>query len=1126
MSDNISQLLSDYLDEIQKIDESDLSLRNKYIRLKRVLERNCKDITKGESLQFPSLFARLVFIAQRYNLPKQLEWQLQNIRVKGTFLLQDENHIVSATQYNKGKESIICFLSFIYNGSISDTYTLTEEIQNTNEASFPKDKLRVQVLSIDRANKTIICRANYLSDENIKIRYNVHSVNDIFTPSIERLWIGAQLNLIDIQNDKDGNFIPKIFVLEPDYLIDSSAIAECFQNYGASHLHYFRRRLEPAANSQHILLGNLANFFLDELIFADNASQITFDEVFLRSFRQMPFEYTSCIDIQNNNDFRSFINKARIHFSNIRRVVLYDMPANGFDRTACILEPSFFSEKYGFQGRLDLLQIPNEEDELYRIIELKSGKPPYPREDVTKIALNHEVQTTIYRLMIQSVFDKSARHIYATILYSSSEQGGTNIRLAAPYSQLEKDIINTRNMIVATEHDIYTGGLESVEDLFTQLFDTDNYGRVPDFFINRLTDLKKTLQSISELERNYIFRYISFITRELYIQKMGDEGYDSSMSTSALWNMTFNERLDALELMSNLEVKNIDDAGRGMIINFSRDASSGAVNFREGEICILYPHENEKDTILSNQILKGTIVEISNSHVVVRFRYKQRNRNFFNKYKHWVIEHDKLDHSYNSMFKSLISFVSAPEDKRKLLLGLQKPGSLLEEGEDNIELPIDLKTENVIKKALAAENYFLIVGPPGTGKTSIFARKLIERLYSDEDNILVIAYTNRAVDELCAAICEAFADTDTCDKYIRIGSEFSCHENYRSRLLQNLAAEADSRKEILELINTTRIVIGTLASIVGKPEIFALKNFNVAIIDEASQILEPQIIGILPLFDKFIMIGDQKQLSTITLQNEARSKVDIEVLNEIGLYDCRESLFERLFNLCRKNKWTHAFDTLTYHGRMHNDIASLVNQDFYNNMLRAATDRQSNPLQTYSSIPDGKYTNLVATQRLSFISVRNIDKIALTDKTNAVEANEAVLLVEAIYDLYKANNKAFDPQRSIGIITPYRNQIALIKQKLSETGISDFNDIMVDTVERYQGSQRDIIIVSFCFNQAYQIAFFSNMNHEGNVDRKLNVTLTRAREQLFLIGNAYIMYQHPIYKKLLNNIPIHLQSSL
>lgn len=77
---------------------------------------------------------------------------------------------------------------------------------------------------------------------------------------------------------------------------------------------------------------------------------------------------------------------------------------------------------------------------------------------------------------------------------------------------------------------------------------------------------------------------------------------------------------------------------------------------------------------------------------------------------------------------------------------------------------------------------------------------------------------------------------------------------------------------------------------------------------------------------------------------------------------------------------------------------------------------------------------------------------------------------------------------------------------------------MIDTVERYQGSQRDVIILSFCFNKSYQLKNFCSMNREGTVDRKLNVALTRAREQLFLIGNDYILHQHPIYRKILQHI--------
>ena len=266
------------------------------------------------------------------------------------------------------------------------------------------------------------------------------------------------------------------------------------------------------------------------------------------------------------------------------------------------------------------------------------------------------------------------------------------------------------------------------------------------------------------------------------------------------------------------------------------------------------------------------------------------------------------------------------------------------------------------------------------------------------------------------------------------------------------------------------------------------------------------------------MIGDHKQLSTITLQDENKSKVDDKSLNSIELDDCRESLFERLFRICQREGWTQAYDTLTYHGRMHKDIASFINLHFYNGILQEATDRQVAPL-TYGLLDkNDKYESLIASKRLHFIPIREIDNTNLSDKTNVSEANTVVDLSKALLNIYRTNNLDFDPEKTLGIITPYRNQIALIKHQLDATGIPELQNIMVDTVERYQGSQRDVIILSFCFNRPYQLNYFCNMNREGTVDRKLNVALTRAREQMIMVGNDCILSQNPIYRKLLDTI--------
>lgn len=1106
-------LVSGYYQDIDDTELSGLTLRNKYIRLKRILERSCKDITQEESLQFPSLFSRLVFISQKYELPQSLTWQLQTIRKKATFLLKSEQNTISFNQYQKAKHSLEDFYYFLNNRKLPDSSFLVADSDTPDV--LPLDKIRVQLLGIDKENEILTCQPNQ-SDVPIIVRYN-SAVNEIFSPMIERLWIGAQMNLIDVKIDQHGCYLPAMFVLEPDYLIDASSIAECFCNYGNSHLHYFRRKFEPDANSKHILLGNLANYFLDELVYTDDVDALDFDDIFLESFRQKPFEYAACNDIKAISDFREFMSKAAVQFANIKRVVQIDMPANGIAREKSVLEPSFFCEKYGFQGRLDMLQLSDDDN---RIIELKSGKTPFPPGDPTRIAPNHMAQTIVYRLMIESVFEKNPRQIYPMILYSAADRVGENLRYAARLKQLEKEIVFTRNMIIATEHDLYVGDETTVENVFDELFNIDNYHRPPQFFIDKLENIKKVIDGASSLEKAYFYRFISFISRELYLLKTGDESHDSVMSVSALWDTSFQERKDALELIDNLTIQQIDDAGRDMVIHFKRENIADCANFREGEICILYPKNSENDSVLTNQILKGVVVKVGAEEVILRFRYKQRNHNFFAQYHYWVVEHDKLDHSYNAMFKNLFAFLSSDNKKRELLLGIKAPVSLFPITIDSDSLTKEQKQVQVIEKALAAEDYFIIVGPPGTGKTSIFAKELIRRYYADKDiNILVIAYTNRAVDELCEAICNALdEDVNVCDKYIRIGAELSCSEPYRHRLLQHISYKADTRKKLQESINDTRIFVGTLASVIGKPELFNLKHFNVGIIDEASQILEPQIAGLLTGLDKFIMIGDHKQLSTITLQNELKSKVVNKTLNDIQLYDCRESLFERLFNICKTSGWNHAYETLTYHGRMHQEIADLINAPFYDCQLKIATSRQKLPLDYLSFNPDCKYQSILATRRVAFLPVSSCNDMAFSDKMNNAEADEVVQLSLALIDLYRSNAKEFDPQKTLGIITPYRNQIALIKQKLKELEIPELADIMVDTVERYQGSQRDVIIISFCFNRPYQLQYFSNMNRENTVDRKLNVALSRAREQLFLVGNNDILNQHPLYKKIFSHL--------
>ena len=1110
-----------YREEIRTITNSDKLLTDKAIVLKQALERLCKTITQAEAMQFSTLFSRIVFIAQKYNLPKRTEWELQNFRVK-VKEQKTRDGAIDLAIYRQSERAFMLLLTYLDGNAELDKkkleqkklpLELSEKEANTYDDlnTLIKRTLRVQLLSINTENCTMVCAVEKNPAKQVKVRYNVANYNEVFTPSIELCKEGAQLNLVDNTLDDEGYIVPKVFVLEPDYLIDASAIANCFNDFSISHLNYFMNKFELMDNRHYLLLGNLANYFLDELIFADNPHTLEFNKVFLESFKQSPFEYATCEDIEADKDFRDFMERAKMQFYNIQRVVTRDFPQQQINPKKSTLEPSFFSEKYGFQGRLDLLQRGDDETP-YKIVELKSGQLPWPNYDSGKINLSHEVQTAVYRLMIEGVYNQPLRNIDAAILYSAGGPG-QNLRFAAHYQKLEKEIINLRNLIVYNECTISQGGVEDVKRLFENLRTMINTTRkTPDFFVQKIKRIEDTINQCLPVEQLYFYRFVQFISKELYLQKIGDIAHESPVGVAALWNSEFWERAEALDLLYDLTIATIDDSGNDMKIVFNRTTQQNElVNFREGDICIVYPRNNEQDSVLNNQILKGVIATIDANKVVVRFRYKQRNKNYFVKNTYWSIEHDTLDSSYNSMYKSLFTFLHAPKRKRKILLGITPPTAKARQLNESTSF-----TNKVINKAMAAEDYFLIVGPPGTGKTSVFARQLIENYYADKSkNILVIAYTNRAVNELCDAVNNAFECEDgQCNKYIRVGTALSCEERYKHRLLQNVAEKSDSRAALLNELGNTRIYISTLSSINGKQELFNLKKFDVAIVDEASQILEPQLMGVLSKVDKFILIGDHNQLATIVLQNEFSSAVQEQELLDIGVYDCRVSFFERLLQTCKKNRWEEAYVQLKDQGRMHIDISAFPAKFFYEENLFPIMDWQKDSLKLIDA-KNGDMDSWIASNRVLFLSTEKLKESNTSNKINYNEATTIAALVQAILRVYEESGAMLNASQ-IGVIAPYRNQIALIKQQLAEAKIPNHEEVSVDTVERYQGSQRDVILLSFCINKPYQLDFLCNLNHDGTVDRKLNVALTRARKQLFMVGNAQLLSRHPIYASLLD----------
>ena len=279
--------------------------------------------------------------------------------------------------------------------------------------------------------------------------------------------------------------------------------------------------------------------------------------------------------------------------------------------------------------------------------------------------------------------------------------------------------------------------------------------------------------------------------------------------------------------------------------------------------------------------------------------------------------------------------------------------------------------------------------------------------------------------------------------------------------------------------------------------------------------------------DKFVLIGDHKQLPAVVQQNPAESAVEDPVLRDIQLTDCRNSLFERLILTERAAKRDDFIGILRRQGRMHPAIAAFPNCMFYAREhlepvpLRHQQEKVIYPLADEKVQLLSPLAQLLARERTLFIPSKSCLRPGVSEKVNTEEAR---IVAEVVHEIRQLCGADFDPTKTVGVIVPYRNQIAMIRKALAALGCPQLLQISIDTVERYQGSQRDVIIYSFTIQRRYQLDFLTSncFVEDGQViDRKLNVALTRARKQLIVTGNEAILRQDDIFKALIDSMPRH-----
>lgn len=417
----------------------------------------------------------------------------------------------------------------------------------------------------------------------------------------------------------------------------------------------------------------------------------------------------------------------------------------------------------------------------------------------------------------------------------------------------------------------------------------------------------------------------------------------------------------------------------------------------------------------------------------------------------------------------------------------------------------------VIEKVMRTEDYALILGMPGSGKTTVIAQ-IIKIMVSKGRKVLLTSYTHSAVDNILLKL------KGTHINITRLGSPRKIHPEILQ--YQPSYQDAESYQDIMKQIADTQVVATTC---LGLNDVFFTlqqKDFDYVILDEASQISMPIALGPLRYASKFIMVGDHYQLPPLVKNEEAR------------LGGLQESLFKML---CETQP--QAVFELTFQYRMCDDIAALSNFLIYNNKLKCGTEQVAKKkiklprfdvLKSFQCPHElnGKdwLCDILDPHRkvvfLNYDLCKEDELLEINEHKAVTNPGEVDIVEHCVRGLIHAGLDCQD----IGVMTLYRAQLQLLRKRFA---LHHYNNLEILTADQFQGRDKESIIISLVR---------SNVEHNtGTLLRELrrvNVAMTRAKTKLIIIGSRATVSFVPQMAQLLDflhskgwiyNLPLHFR---
>lgn len=681
-------------------------------------------------------------------------------------------------------------------------------------------------------------------------------------------------------------------------------------------------------------------------------------------------------------------------------------------------EVDMISPLYGLRGRLDFQSIAGAN---MSISELKTSSPPRKADVVWD---SHVDQVVCYKLM--SEINPNWQSVSLSILYPKSDD--FTIRQVIPSPEVVRSIIDARNNIVQNDILVSRGDLGIIFDLASTQIDNP----VPQYMKSKKTHLKKILT----MRESEDARLVNEISKRIgFFQKEIDHG--QSMF-SRLWRTPLEDKVLRREIISSIKLNKIVDSK----LYFSCVNNSG---IKVNDRVVLYRGSGHSPSdSVRYDIASAVVSDVSFDSLVL---YTDNNKLGLMLSGEYSVERDYSPSIMSRCQRSILDFFSSSHRSIDLYFNDLRPSKSREKVSITEDYGLNAAQNLALVGALSAKDYFLIWGPPGAGKTQFLA-VLINELVKKGDSVLLSGFTNTAVD-------------NTLDRYKSMFCPVSSIRISGSRI-------SVSQDEI-----ESSDVVALTAFGAQYNKVFECKSFDVAIIEESSQLLDEHMLYILSKVKKVIMVGDHMQLPPIVTQHQ---------ITPSG-YSCTSSIFERMYLMCQKKKYDHAIQSLLEQYRMTPLISDYVSTQFYEGRLISRVSPSSG---------DGLY----------FIEDSTSPESPL-DKSNDRQACQVVSIVKSIL-------RSGFTSRDIGIIAPFRAQVSLIKSKIGN------NDIEVDTVERYQGREKSVIIFSSTVRNSETLKLMTPFD-ECSPDKKLNVAVSRAKHRFYLLGNSSVLSKRKEYSAYIND---------